>query len=143
MEETPTVPKDVSLPPGVGQSDGGRPPPSPLSGGYLLIVISEPQTDAHKAVILQKLTKGKCALIKRIFDFQPIKLDVMTFSSDIVPLSTSKRTISSQRRNSFYHNEGRREPSNATLVSTENTRTHRCAVPYAWMTSKCRNFVSY
>lgn len=59
MEEAPTVPKDVSLSPAVTQSDGGRPPPSPLSGGYLLIVVSEPYTDAHKAVILQKLTKGK------------------------------------------------------------------------------------
>lgn len=74
MEESPAVPKDVSLPTGIASSDGGRPPPSPLSGGYLLIVISEPQTDAHKSVILQKLTKGKC----RTFNFFLNSLHVST-----------------------------------------------------------------
>ena len=40
--------------------DGLRPPPpSPLSGGYLLIVISEPRLETHKSVILQKISKGK------------------------------------------------------------------------------------
>ncbi|XP_065224553.1 microtubule-associated protein futsch [Planococcus citri] len=61
-ESTATVPKDVPLPPlstaSATQPYSGRPPPSPLSGGYLLIVISETLTDAHKAVILQKLSKA-------------------------------------------------------------------------------------
>ena len=32
---------------------------SPLSGSYLLIVVSEPQTDQHKDIILSKVAKGK------------------------------------------------------------------------------------
>ena len=44
---------------GFPSEDGSRPPPSPLSGGYLLIVISEPQLEAHKSVILRKISKGK------------------------------------------------------------------------------------
>jgi hypothetical protein len=34
-------------------------PPSPLTGCYLLIVISEPYSQEHKDIILQKLLKGK------------------------------------------------------------------------------------
>lgn len=35
------------------------PPPSPLTGCYLLAVIGEPHTDEHKEIILQRLVKGK------------------------------------------------------------------------------------
>lgn len=69
-ESTATVPKDVPLQPptlvSATQPYSGRPPPSPLSGGYLLIVISETLTDAHKAVILQKLAKGKLIVFHSI-----------------------------------------------------------------------------
>lgn len=58
-ESSPAVTRSGSLPPGVGTLDESRSPPSPLSGAYLLVVISEPQTDAHKGIILQKLAKGK------------------------------------------------------------------------------------
>ncbi len=34
-------------------------PPSPLTGCYLLIVISEPYMQEHKDIILQKLLKGE------------------------------------------------------------------------------------
>lgn len=32
---------------------------TPLSGGYLLIVLAEPRSAEHKLAILKKLTKGK------------------------------------------------------------------------------------
>lgn len=32
---------------------------SPLSGGYLLIVLGEPTSEQHKQVLLQRLAKGK------------------------------------------------------------------------------------
>lgn len=35
------------------------PPPSPLTGCYLLAVIGEPHTHEHKEIILQRLVKGK------------------------------------------------------------------------------------
>ncbi|XP_054286240.1 microtubule-associated protein futsch [Macrosteles quadrilineatus] len=35
-----------------------QPPPSPLSGAYLLIVVGEPHTDAHKQDILRKIANG-------------------------------------------------------------------------------------
>ncbi|KAJ2938458.1 hypothetical protein O0L34_g12897 [Tuta absoluta] len=34
------------------------PPPSPLTGCYLLAVIGEPHTHEHKEIILQRLVKG-------------------------------------------------------------------------------------
>ncbi|XP_045460642.1 microtubule-associated protein futsch [Harmonia axyridis] len=36
----------------------GPPPPSPLTGCYLLIVLGEPHTGSHKDIILQRLAKG-------------------------------------------------------------------------------------
>lgn len=46
--------------PGEGAPAGGAPPPpSPLSGAYLLILIGEPQTDEHKEEILGKVAKGE------------------------------------------------------------------------------------
>lgn len=35
------------------------PPPSPLSGAYLLIIVGEPYTDVHKKHILDKIANGK------------------------------------------------------------------------------------
>ncbi|KAJ0175344.1 hypothetical protein K1T71_009485 [Dendrolimus kikuchii] len=35
------------------------PPPSPLTGCYLLAVIGEPHTHEHKEIILQRLVKGR------------------------------------------------------------------------------------
>ncbi|KAG7300084.1 hypothetical protein JYU34_015623 [Plutella xylostella] len=37
------------------------PPPSPLTGCYLLAVIGEPHTAQHKEIILQRLVKGESA----------------------------------------------------------------------------------
>lgn len=34
------------------------PPPSPLTGCYLLAIIGEPHTHEHKEIILQRLVKG-------------------------------------------------------------------------------------
>lgn len=36
-----------------------HPPPSPLSGCYLLVVLPEPHTAQHKDLILNRLAKGK------------------------------------------------------------------------------------
>lgn len=42
-------------------TDKGQPPPppSPLSGAYLLIIVGEPYSDAHKEDILRKIANGK------------------------------------------------------------------------------------
>lgn len=32
---------------------------SPLSGGYLLIVLAEPHSEQHKEILLQRLAKGE------------------------------------------------------------------------------------
>lgn len=37
-----------------------HPPPSPLSGCYLLVVLPEPHTAQHKDLILNRLAKGTC-----------------------------------------------------------------------------------
>jgi hypothetical protein len=44
-----------------GVSDGDKgapPPPSPLTGCYLLIVVGEPHCNEHKDIILQRVAKG-------------------------------------------------------------------------------------
>lgn len=38
---------------------GAPPPPSPLTGCYLLIVVGEPYSEEHKDIILQRIAKGK------------------------------------------------------------------------------------
>ncbi|XP_066246626.1 microtubule-associated protein futsch-like [Euwallacea similis] len=38
--------------------EGGAPPPSPLTGCYLLVVVGEPHSQEHKDIILQKIAKG-------------------------------------------------------------------------------------
>lgn len=43
-----------------------HPPPSPLSGCYLLVVLPEPHTTQHKDLILNRLAKGKYNSIKAI-----------------------------------------------------------------------------
>lgn len=40
------------------EASASVPPPSPLTGCYLLVVIGEPHTQEHKEVILQRLIKG-------------------------------------------------------------------------------------
>lgn len=39
--------------------EGGPPPPSPLTGCYLLVVVGEPHSQDHKDIILQKVAKGR------------------------------------------------------------------------------------
>lgn len=38
---------------------GAPPPPSPVTGCYLLVVIGEPHSEEHKEIILQRIAKGK------------------------------------------------------------------------------------
>ena len=51
---------DLDLPEGCGLAvaEGGG-VLSPLSGAYLLIVLSEPMSDQHKSKMIQKLRQGK------------------------------------------------------------------------------------
>lgn len=42
-----------------GELSLGVPPPSPLTGCYLLIIIGEPYSQEHKELILKRLAKGK------------------------------------------------------------------------------------
>ena len=51
---------DLSLPEGCGLpvAEGGG-VLSPLSGAYLLIILSEPMSDQHKSKMIQKLRQGK------------------------------------------------------------------------------------
>nr|CAI5824920.1 unnamed protein product [Callosobruchus analis] len=49
-----------AIPVAPGAEDkGGPPPPSPLTGCYLLLVVAEPYTPQHKDIILQRIAKGK------------------------------------------------------------------------------------
>lgn len=40
-------------------AEDGPPPPSPLTGCYLLIVIGEPHVQEHKDIILHRIAKGE------------------------------------------------------------------------------------
>ena len=40
---------------------------SPLSGGYLLIVLTEPHSEQHKQVLLERLAKGQFVVVIRFF----------------------------------------------------------------------------
>ncbi|XP_030756880.1 microtubule-associated protein futsch [Sitophilus oryzae] len=42
----------------VVEEKGAPPPPSPLTGCYLLVVVGEPHTEEHKDIILQRIAKG-------------------------------------------------------------------------------------
>lgn len=44
------------------------PPPSPLTGCYLLAVIGEPHTHEHKEIILQRLVKGQFLTLYLTFE---------------------------------------------------------------------------
>lgn len=46
-----------------------HPPPSPLSGCYLLVVLPEPHTTQHKDLILNRLAKGEHSFT--VFSFYP------------------------------------------------------------------------
>ena len=48
---------EVNLP--VGEGGGAL---SPLSGAYLLVVLSEPMSESHKKSMIQKLRQGKIIL---------------------------------------------------------------------------------
>jgi len=48
---------------------GPPPAPSPLSGGYLLIVLGEPHCEEHKEIILQRLAKGEFYFLRVYFGF--------------------------------------------------------------------------
>lgn len=58
------------------------PPPSPLTGCYLLAVVGEPHTHEHKEIILQRLVKGKflsriiAGKICMIVPVQPVQCQV-------------------------------------------------------------------
>ena len=41
---------------------------SPLSGAYLLVVLSEPMSEAHKTKMVQKLRQGKSTLLPFYLD---------------------------------------------------------------------------
>lgn len=43
------------------QAGSQHPPPSPLSGCYLLVVLPEPHTAQHKDLIINRLAKGSYA----------------------------------------------------------------------------------
>ena len=42
---------------------------SPLSGAYLLVVLSEPMSEAHKTKMVQKLRQGKSTLLLFLLRF--------------------------------------------------------------------------
>ena len=48
---------------GVPMAEGGG-PLSPLSGAYLLIILSEPISDEHKAKMLQKIKQGNKSVLQ-------------------------------------------------------------------------------
>ena len=49
---------------------------SPLSGGYLLIILAEPHSQEHKQILLQRLAKGRK---KRFFFENRVKEMVLEF----------------------------------------------------------------
>ncbi|CAH2269571.1 jg8316 [Pararge aegeria aegeria] len=60
------------------------PPPSPLTGCYLLAVIGEPHTHEHKEIILQRLVKGT---------YPYVQVEHLTHSKTQTPHSVSNRRI--------------------------------------------------
>ena len=43
----------------VEMAEQQQPMASPLSGGYLLIILAEPHSEQHKEIILKRLAQGK------------------------------------------------------------------------------------
>lgn len=81
------------------------PPPSPLTGCYLLAVIGEPHTQEHKEIILQRLVKGKFYVIWSFVKNVDVKVTdviksnlpvrfVYRRSYDVIILGITKRTFS-------------------------------------------------
>lgn len=60
MEEDPgaSSARDEERSVSLGNELSQAPPPSPLTGCYLLIIVGEPHSQEHKDVILQRLVKG-------------------------------------------------------------------------------------
>lgn len=60
---------------------------SPLSGGYLLIVLAEPHSEQHKEILLQRLAKGEPHsfiffwshkdLVTLLYEIDPVILPLM------------------------------------------------------------------
>ncbi|CAD1480770.1 unnamed protein product, partial [Heterotrigona itama] len=57
-----------------------HPPPSPLSGCYLLVVLPEPHTAQHKDLILNRLAKGKRDLIKALIIEKSVLVSLMRYA---------------------------------------------------------------
>ena len=55
---------EINLP--VGEGGGAL---SPLSGAYLLVVLSEPMSESHKKSMVQKLRQGKKKKEKKSLNF--------------------------------------------------------------------------
>lgn len=56
-----------AIPPTQPQPSSQHPPPSPLSGSYLIVVLPEPRTARDKDLILNRLAKGETLFV--IFNF--------------------------------------------------------------------------
>ena len=66
VQEVPGGPGDLPITSGpVGEGGGVL---SPLSGAYLLVVLSEPMSEAHKTKMVQKLRQGKSTLLPFYLD---------------------------------------------------------------------------
>lgn len=50
---------DTVVPMSTSTQPPQHPPPSPLSGCYLLVVLPEPHTAQHKDLVLNRLAKGE------------------------------------------------------------------------------------
>lgn len=58
MAEAQEVQEEVLTGPASGPVGEGGGALSPLSGAYLLVVLSEPMSESHKAKMMQKLKQG-------------------------------------------------------------------------------------
>lgn len=76
--------------PGLEAAHSGPPPaPSPLSGGYLLIILGEPHCEEHKDIILQRLAKGEFSIF--FYFGQPFFILFLYFLFAIVSSDGSAR----------------------------------------------------
>ena len=78
---TPGTPStDMAVLPGSQHSQHHQhPPPSPLSGCYLLVVLPEPHTAQHRDLILNRLAKGKF-IYYNIEGFPLMRISVQSLS---------------------------------------------------------------
>lgn len=77
-----------------GVSDGDKgapPPPSPLTGCYLLIVVGEPHCNEHKDIILQRVAKGERPLFSQ--DLAGFTLQDLDQADFIVAMTRSIETL--------------------------------------------------